>query len=67
VKEFEPSMNSIDDYNGKESPEKRNTVIKVIGILLVLGTFYSIAYNTLDNVEDKIPGAVNLALEKCKF
>ena len=37
----EPSLDQIDDYNDNESPEKRNTVIKVILFLLVVGVIFT--------------------------
>ncbi len=37
----EPSLNKIDDYNGKESKSKRNTIRLIIVGLLVLGAIYS--------------------------
>lgn len=33
----EPSLGKIDDYNGNESKQKRNTVRLVIILLLVIG------------------------------
>ncbi|BAK73915.1 MAG: hypothetical protein AB7S49_04955 [Arcobacter sp.] len=33
----EPSLNKIDDYNGNESKQKRNTVRLVIILCLVVG------------------------------
>ncbi len=44
----EPSMSKIDDYNGKESAEKRSTINKVIILCLVVGAILvglKIAYN----------------------
>jgi hypothetical protein len=44
--EGEPTMAQIDDYNGKESPEKRKTVRLIIIGLLVLGMVYGLVkYN----------------------
>ena len=37
----EPSLEKIDDYNGKESKEKRNTVKLVIVFCLVVGSIFS--------------------------
>ena len=37
----EPSLEKIDDYNGKESKEKRNTVKLVIVFCLVVGALFS--------------------------
>lgn len=33
----EPSLNKIDDYNGKESKQKRNTVRLIVVFCLVVG------------------------------
>jgi hypothetical protein len=38
---MEPTMNQIEDYNGKESQEKRRTVNLVIAGLLVVGFAYA--------------------------
>jgi hypothetical protein len=35
----EPSLHKIDDYNGKESKEKKNIVRLVIVLCLVVGAF----------------------------
>jgi len=43
----ELSLDKIEDYNGNESKEKRNTVrIVVIGILLVGAVFAYLRYNS---------------------
>ena len=36
----EPSMNKIDDYNGKESPAKKKMINTIITVLLLLGVVY---------------------------
>jgi len=48
----ELSLDKIDDYNGNESKEKRNTVRLVIVGLIALGILYAfikIAYNDVDD------------------
>ena len=43
----ELSLDKIEDYNGNESKEKRNTVrLVVIGILLVGAVFACLKYNS---------------------
>ena len=37
----EPSLEKIDDYNGNESKQKRNTVRLIILLLLVLGAIFA--------------------------
>ena len=37
----EPSLDQIEDYNNNESPEKRNTVIKVIVFCLAVGAIFA--------------------------
>ena len=39
----EPSMDQIEDYNGKESKEKKNTVRLVVLFCIVVGIGYAIA------------------------
>ncbi len=37
----EPSLEKIDDYNGNESKQKRNTVRLIVILLLALGAFFA--------------------------
>lgn len=37
----EPSLEKIDDYNGNESKQKRNTVRLIVILLLALGAFFT--------------------------
>lgn len=46
----EPSMNKIEDYDGKESSSKRNTVRLVILFIILLGL--ALAYIRNDSYED---------------
>jgi len=50
----EPSMSKIDDYNGNESKEKRNTVNKVIIICLVIGALLVALKLTYNNPGDYV-------------
>jgi len=44
--EGEPTMGQIDDYDGNESPEKKQTVRLIIIGLLVMGMLYGLVkYN----------------------
>ncbi len=48
--ENEPTLESIDDYNNQESPQKRNTIrLIVVGLLAVSALFYAILkpYDTM--------------------
>ena len=42
----EPSNESIEDYNGHESKEKKNTVRLVVIFCLIVGTFFAYITNT---------------------
>ena len=37
----EPSLNKIDDYNGNESKQKRNTVRLIVVFCLVVGAIFA--------------------------
>ena len=37
----EPKNDKIEDYNGKESPEKRNIVRLVVLLILIVGAFFA--------------------------
>ena len=37
----EPSLEKIDDYNGNESKQKRNSVRLIVILLLALGAFFA--------------------------
>lgn len=37
----EPSLEKIDDYNGNESKQKRNTVRLIVLLLLLIGAFFA--------------------------
>ena len=50
----EPSLEKIDDYDGKESPEKRNTVRRVIIFLLVIGAIYAFIKSNTNSVDDYV-------------
>ena len=38
----EPTLEKLDDYNGKESPEKRRTIWLVLLVIVVIGAIFSI-------------------------
>lgn len=46
----EPTLDQIDDYNGNESPKKRNTVRLIVLCLIVIGIIYSFS-NTSDSTK----------------
>lgn len=50
----EPSLNKIDDYNGKESKEKSRTIKLVIIGLLVVGGIYAGAKYAFSDVNDYV-------------
>lgn len=37
----EPSLEKIDDYNGNESKQKRNTVRLIVIVLLIIGAIFT--------------------------
>ena len=37
----EPTLSKIDDYNGNESKQKKNTVRLIVVVLLVLGAIFA--------------------------
>lgn len=57
MRSFEPNMEQIEDYNGKESSEKKRTVKFVIIGLLIIGAVYTVAHNFFGVVDDQIEGA----------
>ena len=62
----EPSMDQIEDYNGKESKEKRNIVRLVILFCIVVGIGYAIAkYNSTD-VDEYVGTPENPGLNTAK-
>lgn len=50
----EPSLEKIDDYNGNESNEKKNTIIKVIIFCLVVGAIFT--YFRITSTQDEYVG-----------
>ncbi len=46
---MEPSLHNIEDYNGKESPQKRKIVIMVVIGLLAIGLGYTLIKNSVDS------------------
>ena len=45
---MEPTLNQIEDYNGNESPQKRQTVYVVVALLLAIGLGYTLIKNSVD-------------------
>lgn len=50
----EPTLNSIDDYNNNETPEKRKTVYLIIGGLIVFAIILGIVKAMNNSVSDYI-------------
>ena len=50
----EPTMSQIDDYNGNESPEKRQLVRKIIIGLLVVSAIYGVIKFSFSTPSDYI-------------
>ncbi len=53
MKNIEPTLETIEDYDGKESPEKRMTIWIVILTGLLIGAVYIILNATTD-VSDEL-------------
>jgi hypothetical protein len=45
----EPTMDTIDDYNNNETPEKRKTIYLIIGVLVLIAivSFVLLSFNTV--------------------
>ncbi len=50
----EPTLRDMDDYNGNESPEKRNVINKVIIGLLIFGAVYGFIKYNFNSVNDYV-------------
>jgi predicted secreted protein len=53
----EPTLESIEDFDNNESPQKRKMVKTVIIGLLILSAFYGAVKFTFSSVSDEIPTA----------
>lgn len=61
----EPSLNKIDDYNGKESKQKRNTVrLIVLFCLLIGGIFAYLKTTSLPNDYIGTPEQADISTSK---
>ncbi len=50
----EPSMEDIEDFDGKESQEKSNTIRLVIVLILIVGAIYTYFKYANDTVDDYV-------------
>jgi hypothetical protein len=50
----EPSLDQLDDYDGKESPEKRRLIYLIIVGILIVGAIYSAFKYTYSEVDDYV-------------
>ena len=57
--ENEPTLDTIDDYNNQETPEKRKTIRLIIGGLFVFAVILSYIKISNDTVSDYIGTAEN--------
>ncbi|SFV51513.1 hypothetical protein MNB_SV-9-237 [hydrothermal vent metagenome] len=57
--EDEPSLETIDDYNNNESPEKRKNIYMIIFGLLILGVILTSIKMSNNSVSDKIETSPN--------
>ena len=60
VNKGEPSVEKIDDYNGNESKQKRNTVRLVIIFCLVVGGFLAYLKSTAVELEPAVNQEQNI-------
>jgi len=63
MKNLEPMLDTIEDYNGQESKEKRMTVWIVILSGLLVGTVYGII-NANSSVSDDLGGSHTTGMYK---
>ncbi len=50
----EPTLNDMDDYNNKESPQKRRIINLVILGLLAFGAIYALIKYNFNSVDDYV-------------
>lgn len=50
----EPSLDQLDDYEGKESPEKRRLIYLVILGILIVGAIYTAFKYNFSQVDDYV-------------
>lgn len=62
----EPSLGQIDDFSGKESKSKRNTIRLVIVGLIVIGAIYSFVKYNYGTVDDYVGTAQNPGINTTK-
>ena len=62
----EPSLDQIDDYNGKESKEKRNTVNIIIITLIIISAIYVFIKINNSTVDDYIGTPSNPGINTTK-
>jgi|GEM_PF-3164669 len=67
MREFEPSMKTIEDYNGNESKSHRRTVNIAIVSMLIVGAIYGVIHNSFNSVPDQFPNSQNLLELKKDF
>lgn len=54
MENHEPSMNDIDDYDNKESANKRQTVWIIVGLCLLVGTIITLSRGYFTHVDDEL-------------
>jgi len=59
----EPTLDTIDDYNNQETPEKRKSIRLIIGGLVVFAALLSYIKITNDTVSDYIGTAENPGID----
>jgi hypothetical protein len=62
----EPSLEKIDDFNGKESKSKRNTIRLILIGLIVIGIVYSFFKYENNQVSDYIGTPENPGINTAK-
>jgi hypothetical protein len=62
----EPTLEQIDDYNGKESKEKRNTINIVIISLIIISAIYVFTKIYNSTVDDYIGTPANPGINTTK-
>ena len=60
MKNFEPTLEEIEDYNKKPSSEKQKVIKRTILGLIIFSLIYTTCFYFYGSVNDQIPGAKDL-------
>ena len=54
MENHEPNLNEIDDYRNKEPKNKRQTVLIVVGLCLLIGAIITLSRGYFTHVDDEL-------------